>query len=344
MSTRIAVIGAGLIGATHIDAVQKASGVALAAIIDPSDHAGLVAARAQVAHFRSLEAALDAGALDAAIVATPNETHVPLGLHLIEAGIPALIEKPVADTVADGVALAQRAQARGVPILVGHHRRYNPMIRAVRAAIESGAFGQLVSAHISATMAKPAAYFETPFRIAPETGGPLTLNLIHEIDMLRFFFGEVAQVIGDTSNAQRGHAVEDTAAAILRFEGGGMATLNVTDAGCGPWSYDLGAGESRGLPRHDGIYAHIYAGTKAGISLPDGRVWRHPGSPDWTQKMAAAPLEFTPADPFTAQAAHLGAVARGEAEPAVSCADGVANVAVIAAIKESARQGAPVSL
>ena len=189
MSTAIAVIGAGVIGSTHILSLDKAEGAHLAAIVDPSDHAAQVAARHRVPHFRDLAALLASGAAEGAVIATPNETHVPLACQLLEAGLPAFVEKPVANTVEEGAALQTLSDQTGRPVLVGHHRRYNPMIRAVRTAIDDGRFGTLVTAHVSAVMAKPASYFATPFRIAPETGGPLTLNLIHEIGFVGFDYG-----------------------------------------------------------------------------------------------------------------------------------------------------------
>lgn len=340
--TRVAVLGAGVIGGTHIASLGKARGVRLVAVVDPAPAAAGIAAAAGVPHFHDVAALIGAGLADAAVVATPNETHVPLAMTLLQAGMPVLVEKPVAGSLDEAAALQRAVDAAGLPLLVGHHRRYNPMILAVRAAIRDGRFGRLVTANVVATMAKPPSYFDVAWRIAPATGGPLLLNLIHEIDMLRFFFGEVATVTGLTSNAQRGHPVEDAAAAILTFADGGIGTLTVTDAGCGPWSYDLGSGESPRLPRHD-ISAHVYAGTRAGISLPDASIWTHPGAPDWFTPMTRERLDFTPADPFVAQMEHFGAVTRGEAEPAVTCADGIANMTVIDAIKRSSAKGRPVA-
>ncbi|WP_172293460.1 Gfo/Idh/MocA family protein [Pseudoruegeria sp. HB172150] len=340
---RIAVIGAGIIGGTHMASLEKVEGMSLSAIVDPTDAAAEVAAARGVPHLRDVEELIASGLADGAIVATPNETHVPIGEALLRAGIPALVEKPVANSIDEGERLLKTVEETGVPLLVGHHRRHNPMIRAVRAAIDDGSFGRLVTANVIATMAKPAFYFDVKWRIAERTGGPLLINMIHEIDMLRFFFGEVAQVTGRVSNEFRGNPVEDIAAAILNFRQGGIATLTVTDAGCGPWSYDLSSGESPRLPRHD-ISAHLYAGTKAGISLPDASFWTYPGTPDWAVEMQRGKLDFTPADPFPLQMAHFGAVIRGEEKPRVSCADGVANMHVIAAIKQSAAEGRPVDL
>lgn len=340
---RIAVVGAGIIGGTHMTALERTGDMRLSAIVDPTDAAAGVAAARGVPHLRDVSDLVARRLADGAVVATPNETHVPIAEALLRAGVPALVEKPVANSVDEGRRLLAAVEATGVPLLVGHHRRHNPMLRAVRKAIDDGTFGRLVTATVTSTLAKPATYFDVAWRVAPGTGGPLLINLIHEIDMLRYFFGEVAQVTGLTSNASRGNVVEDAAAAILGFADGGIATLNVSDAACGPWAYDLTSGESPRFPVHD-VHAHTYAGTRAGISLPDAAIWTHPGAPDWQTPMRRGKLAFTAGDPFVAQMRHFGAVIRGAAAPAVSCADGVANMRVIAAIKQSSAERRPVTL
>ncbi|WP_425050251.1 Gfo/Idh/MocA family protein [Psychromarinibacter sp. S121] len=340
---RVAVIGAGIIGGTHIATLGRSRGMALCCVVDPTEAGAAHAAERGVPHHADVEAMLAAGGADAAVVATPNHTHVPIATVLLKAGIPVLLEKPVANTVAEGEALRAVAEQTGVPLLVGHHRRHNPMVKAARAAISEGRFGTLVTANVQAVMAKPQAYFDVKWRTQPGAGGVMAINLIHEIDLLRHLFGEVSRVQGTISSAARGLEVEDSAAAILEFADGGIASVVTTDAGCGPWTYDLGSGESPRLPVHD-IYAHSYAGTKAGMSLPDAAFWTHPGAPDWFQKMERGRLDFAPSDPFVGQMEHFGALARGEAEPLVSCADGIANMAVIEAIRSSAETGRPVSL
>ena len=340
---RVAVIGAGIIGGTHIATLGRSRGVALCAVVDPTDAGAAQAAEQGVPHYRDVSDLLDAGGADAAVVATPNHTHVPIATVLLQAGLPVLLEKPVANSVAEGLELQAVVEATGVPLLVGHHRRHNPMVKAARAAIADGLFGTLVTANVQAVMAKPAAYFDVKWRSQPGAGGVMAINLIHEIDLLRHLFGEISEAQGLVSGAARGLEVEDSAAAILTFANGGIASVVTTDAGCGPWTYDLGSGESPRLPVHD-IYAHSYAGTKAGMSLPDAAFWTHPGTPDWFDRMARGTLDFAPADPFVGQMEHFGALARGDTAPLVSCADGIANMAVIEAIRRSAETGERVRL
>jgi len=341
---KVAVIGAGVIGRTHIDTLTRAAGMTLAAIVDPSPAAGDLAAEHQVRHVGDVDALLGAGGFDAAVIASPNDTHVPIAEQLLAAGIPILLEKPVASTLAESAALARAVETHGVPVLVGHHRRHNPLIKAAKRAISEGAIGPLVMATVTCAMLKPPGYFDTPWRRDPEQGGPLLINVIHDIDLLRHFFGEVASVQGTTSNATRGLAVEDTTAAILTFEAGGLATVALSDAATGPWAWEMTSGENPGrFPKHDAT-THLYAGRDGGLSLPDLSLWTHGPGGDWTHRLNHRHLDWDWTDTYVAQMEQFAAVVRGEAEPLVTCADGIANMHVVAAIKESARTGRAVRL
>lgn len=157
---RIAVAGAGLIGRRHIEGIAATPGAELHSIIDPSDaarqHAGLNGAK----WHRSLAEALAADRPDGIVLATPNQLHVENGLECVAAGVPALIEKPLATDLQAGQELVAAGEAAGVPLLVGHHRRHNPLIAAARKQIEDGLLGTLVAAHGMFWLMKPDDYFE----------------------------------------------------------------------------------------------------------------------------------------------------------------------------------------
>lgn len=341
---KVAVIGAGVIGRTHIDTLSQARGLSLTAIADPSPAARDLADRHRVALFPDTGSLLEAGICDAAVIASPNDTHVAIAEQMLNAGIPILLEKPVASTLTEGAALAAAVERTGVPVLVGHHRRHNPIIKAAKRAIAEGAIGPLVMATVTCAMLKPSDYFDVGWRRDPTQGGPLLINAIHDIDLLRHFFGEVASVQGTVSNAARGLPVEDTTAAILTFEQGGLATVALSDAGVGPWAWELSSGENPGrFPKHDHI-THLYSGRSGGLSLPDLSLWTYRPGGDWTHPLNHRRLESGDGDTYIAQLEHFGAVVRGEAEPLVTCEDGIRNMHVVAAIKRSAETGRAIHL
>lgn len=341
---KVAVIGAGVIGRTHIDTLTHARGLSLSAIVDPFPAARDLAERHQVAHFAETEALVAAKLCDAVVIASPNDTHVAIAERVLDAGIPILLEKPVASSLADGAALATVAERTGVPVLVGHHRRHNPIIKAAKRAIDDGAIGPLVMATVTCAMLKPMDYFDVAWRRDPDQGGPLLINAIHEIDLLRHFFGEIATVQGTVSAAARELPVEDTTAAILTFERDGLATIALSDAGVGPWAWELTSGENPGrFPKHDHI-THLYSGRSGGLSLPDLSLWTYGPGGNWTHPLTMGRLEVGEGDTYIAQMEHFGAVVRGEADPLVTCEDGIRNMHVVAAIKRSAETGRAVPL
>lgn len=336
---RIAVIGAGLIGQTHIETIARTPGTRLAAIVEPGAQGFEIAERSGVPLFRDLAGLIASGQIDGTIVATPNATHLPVSQALLEAGIAVLLEKPVAESLDAAARLVALTRQHDSPLLVGHHRRHNPIIKAAREAVRDGAIGDLVIGNVVTTLMKPAPYFDTEWRRLPGSGGPLLINLIHEIDLIRHFFGEIAEVQAQVSNARRGLEVEESAAVTLRMVSGALVGMTISDAASGPWAWDLTAGENpTRFPAHP-VSAHHYAGSLGGLSLPDLTLWRHPGAPDWTVEMAPRRLPFDPADPYVAQLSHFREVIAGRALPLITAADGAANMACIDAILTAARSG-----
>lgn len=101
-TTKIAVIGTGLIGPRHADTVLKVPGVELACVVDPNPAARDVASKYNCPLYESVKAMLASEKPDAAIVCTPNHTHVSISKELLEGGVHVLCEKPISVDVASG--------------------------------------------------------------------------------------------------------------------------------------------------------------------------------------------------------------------------------------------------
>ena len=340
-TTRLLVVGAGAIGRTHIDRIRRTPGLALAGIADPSDAGRALVESIGVPWAPDHVSALERFQPQGAIVATPNTQHIPMALDCLARGVAALVEKPVADSVAEAQQLVDAQARSGVPVLVGHHRRHNPINRQARDIVASGRLGRLVSANVMASFYKPEAYFDLAWRREPG-GGPVLINLIHEIDQLRFIGGEIVQVQALSSNAVRGFAVEDTAAAVLRLANGALATLVLSDTAVAPWCWDFCAGEQDQYPRQD-VNTLFFAGTQGSLSLPDLSLWHYKGERHWHQPITREQTAALKADPYTRQLQHFAAVIRGEEAPLCSALDGLRTLEATLAVLEAARTGQSVT-
>lgn len=338
-STRLAVIGAGAIGRAHVGHILRTPGLALAGIADPAPAAQALAQAAGVPWFADHRSLLAQARPQGAVVATPNVSHVDVACDCLQRGVATLVEKPVADTVEAARRLVAAEAAHQVPVLVGHHRRHNPINRRARELIAQGRLGRLVAATALALVLKPERYFEAAWRREPG-GGPVLINLIHDIDMLRFLVGEVTEVQAADSRAVRGFAVEDTAAAVLRFDNGALGTVLASDTAASPWCWDFGAGEQPQYPRQEAP-SHFIVGTEGSLSLPDLALWHYTGERHWHAEMTRAQTTVHAADPYALQLSHFAAVIEGREAPLCSALDGLRTLQATLAIHEAAATGRP---
>jgi predicted dehydrogenase len=342
MSTlSIAVAGAGLIGREHIRVVRGSTSARLSAIVDPSPASREIARKEGVPLYPSLGELFDKAKPDGVILATPNQLHVAQGLECVRAGVAALVEKPVATSVAEGVRFCEAVEAADAKILVGHHRIHSPLLAAARRIIEEGTLGRIVAVIGSALFYKPDGYFdEAPWRREPG-GGPILLNMIHEVGNLRALCGEIVAVQAFTSNATRKHAVEDTVAINLRFTNGALGTFLLSDTAASPRSWEQTSQENKSYPTYPDEDCYVIAGTDGSLAVPTMRLKTYARKEDrsWWKpfQLGVAPLER--ADPLERQIEHFCAVIRGEAKPLVSARDGLQNLRVTEAIVEAACTG-----
>ena len=236
---RIAVAGAGLIGRRHVEEVGASADAELAAVIDPGPAGPELAAKHGVACFPSLAALFAADRPDGIVLATPNRMHVDGGLECIAAGVPVIVEKPLGDTVASARRLVDAGERAGIAVLTGHHRNYSPIMAKAREIVASGVLGRVVAVTGTALFHKPDDYFEVGdgWRRKPG-GGPVLLNLTHEVNSLLSLCGDIVSVAAVTSDAARGFAVEDTAAMVFTFTNGALGTFVLSDAAASARSWE----------------------------------------------------------------------------------------------------------
>ncbi|HOB01407.1 MAG: 1,5-anhydro-D-fructose reductase [Alphaproteobacteria bacterium ADurb.BinA280] len=339
--TRIAVAGAGLIGRSHINVVQASATVELTAVVDPSPQADAIANAAGVPLYRTLEDLLQQKRPDGIVLATPNQLHVPQALQCIEAGVACLLEKPIAPTVAEAEALVTAADMRGARLLIGHHRAHSPIMAKACAVVQSGQLGRVVGVMGSATFFKPDHYFDDgPWR-REVGGGPILINMIHEVHNLRMLCGEVTAVQAIKSHALRGFAVEDTVAISLQFASGALGSFLLSDVAASARSWEHTSQENKAYPTYEDEDCYVISGTDGTLSVPTMRLKTYPRAEDrsWWKPFEVGVVGMVREDPLKRQMEHFGAVVRGEVAPLVSARDGLQNLRVTEAITLAAATG-----
>lgn len=337
----IAVVGAGAIGRQHIARILADRDCRLTAIIDPSPGAAEIAGEAGAQLFESLGDLLARARPNGVILATPNRLHVEQGLACIAAGVPALIEKPLADTIEDGERLCQAAERASVKLLTGHHRQHNPIMAKAVEIVRSGRLGRLVAVVGTTMFCKPDQYFEDgPWR-RELGGGPLLINMVHEVGNLRSLCGEIVAVQAFASSATRNFPVEDTVSVSLRFANGTLGSFMLSDTVAAPRSWEQTTQEDPAFAAYPEEDCYIVAGTDGSLAIPTMRLryYSDPAQRSWRTPFDSETIEVERADPLARQLKNFCAVIRGAAEPVVSARDGLQNLRVLDAIKRAAHSG-----
>ena len=341
--TRMAVVGYGLVGRRHVDVIIRSPKAELAAIVDTSPANKAAAMDHGVPVYADLVEMINTESPDGVILATPTPLHIEQGLACIGAGCPTLIEKPIAVSSNEARLLTDAADKAGVPLLVGHHRRHNGMVQAAKSAIESGIIGDIRAVQATCWFFKPDYYFEeAPWR-TKKGAGPISVNLVHDVDLLRHFCGEVVSVNAVAAPSRRGFENEDLATAVLVFSSGTIATISVSDSIVAPWSWELTARENPAYPATSES-CYLIGGSKGGLSLPDLRVWQHEQQPDWWTPISANNLRCKTDDPLVMQMEHFVEVINGRQKPLVTGWEGLKSLEVVEAITRSSQLGREVSI
>lgn len=342
---KLAVVGAGLIGSRHVRLIHRHPGCSLVGICDPDTGRRPVAEEFDVPFYRDLSALLEEQQPEGAVVATPNGTHLAVAEACVGKGVDLLIEKPIADTLPAARRIVEVAAAAGCRVLVGHHRRHNPLIGEARSLVRGGALGRLIAASMMWTLLKPAEYFRVGWRSRRPQGGPILINLIHELDILRYVCGEIRQVYAQSASQARGLEVEDTLSITLSFDSGALGSIIASDAAPSPWSYEISSGENP-YYFHTSQNCYHFLGSEGALAFPRMELWRYgdPAAAGWQHPLTKARRTVEPADPLVLQLNHFCRVVRGKETPLVDAGDGARTLAVALAVQESADRQAPVPI
>jgi predicted dehydrogenase len=216
---RAGVIGLGAMGSNHVRVYSELRGVELVAVADLDDQRVAEATRGRtVRGYANHSHLLDEEQLDIVSIAVPTLAHLAVTVDVIERGVAALTEKPLAATIEEGRRLRDIAAAAGVPLMAGHVERFNPAVVELKAQLRGGALGRVFQVH-----ARRVGPF--PQRVR-DVGVVLDLAP-HDIDVMRFLLdSDVVRVQAETEQRiNTEHA--DMLSGLLRFENGVVGVLDV---------------------------------------------------------------------------------------------------------------------
>jgi len=340
---RLAIVGAGLVGQRHAKVIEDLQNAVLVGIVDTAD-AGLTFAKTlNVSTYNTIDALIKAERPDGIILCTPTTLHVEQGLECVAAGIPILVEKPIGVTSIESRALVDAAADADVPVIVGHHRRHNPLIHTAKQCIDNGELGDIRAIHSQCWFYKPDDYYSVaPWR-TQKGAGPISVNLVHDVDLIRYLCGDVVQVQAQMAPSVRGFDNEDLGTALLTLANGALATISVSDSVVAPWSWELTSKEYPIYPQTSESCYRI-GGSEGALSIPDLTVWRHEKKPDWWSPIQSKTLSFEAADPLTKQMEHFTRVISREEAPLVSAEEGYRSLRVIEAIQQASVSGDRIEL
>ena len=339
---RIAVIGAGLIGHRHIQHVLEEPLCQLTDVVTRTTEKRELIRKVGARHFTDLDAFLKEGKAEAAIIATPNNTHSEIGIRCARAGLHLLVEKPIDSDLRAAADLVQIAQKAGVRLLVGHHRRHNPFVLEAMRVIQSGELGTITCVNALWTLLKPPSYFDYDWRRKPG-GGVVLINLIHDIDLMRYFFGDIEQISAESSNAVRGFPVEETVIVMIKFRNGILGSMVISDAVASPYNFESATGEN---PLVHATFEDCYRifGTKGTLSFPEMTVWRYSGAGEqgWGDPISNVRYGVGHTIPLQNQLRHFCEMIRNGAESLCSGEEGIKSLEAVEAVVQAMHTRVPV--
>ncbi len=304
---RLGLVGAGAVGRLHADAAAVLDGVEVAAVCALSSaEAREVAGPHGAVIFTDHRALLEHPGLDAVVVSTPHSSHAPMVLDAAAAGLPVLVEKPMATTLAGCDAMARACDDAGVALAVGHVQHFLPATAAARAVVASGELGEVLMLHDHRSTdyrpgTRPAWFFDPVI-----AGGGAVMNIGgHCIDRSSWLSGSLPARVTATTRSRFGVGVETDASALVTMANGVDASVTITSTPPRPVDEVTVVGE-RGT-----VVADPRAGTSVRVG-DDVRQVHDPSPQDVPAAFRAQMLAFTAlisaGTPFPVSREHARAV------------------------------------
>jgi predicted dehydrogenase len=229
---RFGIIGCGVIGPTHAEAIAGLDDARLVAVVDrDAERARTLGQRYGAEPLTGIQEMLERARPDIVCICTPSGMHGTHACQAMRAGAHVIVEKPmeISHAAIDSMLRVQEETGRKLAVISQH--RFDPASQQVRALVEEGAFGKLVLANAHILWWRSQGYYDSgAWRGTWELdgGGVLMNQSIHSIDLLTWLAGPVRSIHARTGTLVHRMETEDAAAAALRFASGTLGTIAAT--------------------------------------------------------------------------------------------------------------------
>ncbi len=335
-STNLAIMGIGTIGKRHLMAIDALKNVNLCGIIDLTKDAKEFCNSKNISIFDNLNELKKSTRVDGVIISTPTIKHHENAISALNLGLDVLIEKPISAMVSEAEQIEKMAQLNNCLVLIGHQRRFNPLVLKTKEIINEKRIGKVVGLSGIWALRKDKEYFSPDWR-KEISAGPVITNLIHDIDYLRFIFGEITEVSAFSSNSVNNFEKEDILSANLKFENGIIGNFLISDSCTSPWSWETGTGENIHLPHLKENNLRI-VGTQGSLEFPNLKLWCYKNEGDnWKSELESLICDFDKVDPYILQIKHFIDVINRKVDPITNALDAKKTLKVALSILESVK-------
>ncbi|MFV1980143.1 MAG: Gfo/Idh/MocA family protein [Rhodothermia bacterium] len=334
-SLRIGIVGLGGHGGSIQNSAQLSNRIEVVAVCDPNREVlDESVERFECDGYEDYNDMLARGGMGAVVLVTPNHLHRRQVEAAFDAGIQVMVEKPIANTVEDGVAMMEAARAHDRLLYVGHNMRFTRAFDQVKSYVDGGQLGKIITAEIHFSADNTRWMSKDAWRLQPELCPmmPVMQLGIHGIDVVQSFLGPIVSVSAYSDAFTTVPGVTDSVTAAVRFASGSMGTL--VSNYCTQVAFDF-----------------RISGTEATVVSTPHKVWFRKAA-DTNSQCEGPKEEFDflkfHAESFKRQMdAFAGMVLDGapaEASNAATVADALRALAVVEALEESATLGRSVDV
>lgn len=230
---RFAIVGCGFIAKKHATAISNFQGSKLVAVCDKIDASMEYYATTYHAEtYNNFSEMIANEDIDIVCICTPSGFHANLAVEAAEAGKHIIVEKPIAMTLEDSMEIIDAAKKNNIKLSVVHPNRFRPVVRELKAIIDSGQLGKISHANCIVNWNRDQDYYDqAPWRGTKQFDGGVLMNqAIHNLDLLLWFMGKPKEVFSMEATRLRQIEAEDVSVGVVRFESGALATIQASTA------------------------------------------------------------------------------------------------------------------